>query len=146
MKDLRLKDFVEFSGINAKLINTVKKQSGLNWVEFQDYLENVSNSPCGAAGGFSGFVWYSETSSFWRKNRKLITELMQEQADSLGENLLSMVLGFDSLKDGSFSQEEIGRALFGNFNEDYIQIYNTFAWFALEEIAYRFSDFKYENE
>ena len=146
MKDLKLKDFVNYSGINAKLINAVKNQSGLNWDDFKDYLQNVSGCPCGAAGGFSGFVWYSETSSFWRKNRKLITELMQEQADSLGENPLSMVLGFNCFKGGSFSQEEIGRALFGNYNEDYMQIYNAFAWFALEEVAYRFSDFKYENE
>ena len=144
MKELRFKDFVEYSGIDRKLINAVKKQAGLNWSELQDYLENVANSPYGAAGGFSGFIYYNETSEFWRKNRRLITKRMQDLADELGENLMSMVLSFNSFKDGSFSEEEIGRALFGNFNEDYMQIYNVFAWYALEEVAYQFSEFKYE--
>lgn len=146
MKSLRFNDFVEYSGIDRKLINAVKKQTGFNWSEFQDYLENVANSPCGAAGGFSGFIYYSETAKFWRKNRKLITRHMQGLANDLGENLMSMVLSFNSFKDGSFSEEEIGRALFGNFNEDYTQIYNVFAWYALEEVANRFSEFKYECE
>lgn len=146
MKNLKFNDFVEYSGIDRKLINAVKKQAGCNWSEFQDYLENVASSPCGADGGFSGFIYYSETSKFWRKNRKLITKHMQELANDLGENLMSMVLNFNSFKDGAFSEEEIGRALFGNFNEDYMQIYNVFAWYALEEVAYQFSNFKYESE
>lgn len=145
MKELRFKDFVEYSGIDGELINAVKKQAGLNWSEFQDYLENIANSPYGAAGGFSGFTYYNETSEFWRKNRRLITERMEDLANELGENLMSMVLSFNSFKDGSFSEEEIGRALFGNFNEDYMQIYNVFAWYALEQVAYQFSEFKYES-
>lgn len=70
MKSLRFNDFVEYSGINRKLINAVKNQAGCNWSEFQEYLENVANSPRGAAGGFCGFIYYSETTEFWRKKQK----------------------------------------------------------------------------
>ena len=74
MAKLRLKDFVEFTNTDGKLIKAVKRQSDYNWDDFQDYLKNVSNSPCGAAGGFGGFIYYSETCAFWRRNRKIITE------------------------------------------------------------------------
>ena len=69
---------------------------------------------------------------------------MKALADSLGENLLGLVCGFNGLKD--YEQDEIGRALYGNYNEDLTQIYNVFAWYALEEVAHRYSDWVYEND
>lgn len=146
MAKLTLKNFIEFTNTNGKLIKAVKHQSGYNWDDFQDYLKNVSNSPCGAAGGFCGFIYYSETSKFWRKNRKVITEQLSELAFSLGENVHQMVMSFGGIKDGGFSVDEVGRALYGNYNSDLDQIYNVFAWFALEEVASWYSDFEYEND
>lgn len=136
MAKLRLKDFVEFTNTDGKLIKAVKRQSDYNWDDFQDYLKNVSNSPCGAAGGFGGFIYYSETCAFWRRNRKIITERLNDLASDLGENTLQMVMSFGGVKDGDFSEDEIGRALYGNYNSDFDQIYNVFAWFALEEVAH----------
>ena len=145
MAKLTLKNFIEFTNTDGKLIKAVKRQYGYGWDDFQDYLKNVSNSPCGAAGGFSGFIYYSETSNFWRRNRKIITEQLSELAFSLGENVLQMVMSFGGIKDGDFSEDEVGRALYGNYNPDLYQIYNVFAWFALEEVASWYSDFEYEN-
>ena len=145
MAKLTLKNFIEFTNTNGKLIKAVKLQSGNNWDDFQDYLKNVSSSPCGAAGGFCGFVYYSETCAFWRRNRKIITEQLNDLAFSLGENVLQMVMSFGGIKDGDFSEDEIGRALYGRYNSDLDQIYNVFAWFALEEVAIWYSDFEYEN-
>ena len=145
MAKLTLKNFIEFTNTDGKLIKAVKRQYGYGWDDFQDYLKNVSNSPCGAAGGFSGFIYYSETSDFWRRNRKIITEQLSELAFSLGENVLQMVMSFGGIKDGDFSEDEVGRALYGNYNSDLDQIYNVFAWFALEEVASWYSDFEYEN-
>lgn len=140
-----IKNFIEYCGESVgALVCPVKNQTGLEVADFWDELENVSNSPCGAAGGFCGFVYYSQTCTFWRKNRKAITNCMKALADSLGENLLGLVCGFNGLKD--YEQDEIGRALYGNYNEDLMQIYNVFAWFALEEVAHRYSDWVYENE
>ena len=118
-----IKNFIEYCGESVgALVCPVKNQTGLEVADFWDELENVSNSPYGAAAGFGGFVWCSETVTFWRKNRKVITNCMQELADDLGENLLSLVCGFNGLKD--YEQDEIGRALYGNYNEDLTQIYN----------------------
>lgn len=145
MAKLTLKNFIEFTNTDGKLIKAVKRQCGYGWNDFQDYLKNVSNSPCGAAGGFSGFIYYSETSNFWRRNREIITERLKDLAFELGENVLQMVMSFGGIKDGDFSEDEVGRALYGRYNSDLDFIYNVFAWFALEEVANRYSDFEYEN-
>lgn len=144
MAKLTLKNFIEFTNTDGKLIKAVKRQSGYDWNDFQDYLKNVSSSPCGAAGGFIGFIYYSETSEFWRRNRKIITERLNDLAFELGENTLLMVMSFGGVK-GNFSEDEIGRALYGRYNSDLDQIYNVFAWFALEEVANWYSNFEYEN-
>lgn len=145
MKKLKLRSFIEFTNTNGKLINAVKRQTGENWDDFQDYLRNVAASPCGAAGGFGGFIYYSETVAFWRRNRKIITERLNNLAFELGENTLQMVMSFGGIKDGGFSEDEIGRALYGRYNSELDSIYNVFAWFALEEVANWYSDFEYEN-
>ena len=145
MTKLTLKNFIEFTNTDGKLIKAVKRQSGLDWVDFQDYLKNVSNSPCGAAGGFCGFIYYTETTKFWRKNRKVITSRLKELAFELGENMLQMVMSFGGIKDGNFYEDEVGRALYGRYDVDLLQIHNIFAWFALEEVAHWYSDFEYEN-
>lgn len=144
MANLRLKDFVVFTNTDGKLINAVKRQTGRDWNDFQDFLRNVAYSPCGAAGGFGGFIYYSETCAFWRRNRKIITERLNGLAFELGENMLQMIMSFGGIK-GVFSEDEVGRALYGNYNSDLEQIYNVFAWFALEEVAHWYSDFEYEN-
>lgn len=145
MAKLRLKDFIEYTNTDGRLINAVKRQTGCNWEDFQDELHNVASSPCGAAGGFSGFIYYSETCGFWRRNRKAIIEMMEELAFSLGENLLISVMSYTAIKDGGYTEDEVGRALYGNYNEDLKYIYNIFAWGALEEVAHWYEDFEYEN-
>jgi hypothetical protein len=145
MAKLRLKDFVEFTNTDGKLIKAVKRQTGRDWSDFQDLLRNVAACSSGAAGGFCGFIYYSETVAFWRRNRTIITERLNDLAFSLGENTLQMVMSFGGIKDGDFSEDEVGRALYGRYNSDLDWIYNTFAWFALEEVANWYSDFEYEN-
>lgn len=145
MAKLRLKDFIEFTNTDGKLIKAVKRQTGREWAEFQDELKNVSSSPYGAAGGFGGFIYYYETVKFWRRNRKVITEQLSELAFSLGENVLQMVMSFGGIKDGYFSEDEVGRALYGRYDDELQQIYNVFAWYALEEVAHWYTDFEYEN-
>lgn len=123
----------------SALVYPVKNQMGASRSEFFDELRNVAASPCGAAGGFSGFIYYSETVGFWRKNRAKITALMNAEADAIGEkNALSLCQTFNALKD--YEPDEIARALYGNYNDDLTQIYNVFAWFVLEEMAYSFAN------
>jgi hypothetical protein len=138
------KSFLKNHEDNKSLISAVKKQLDCNSVnEFFEELDNVSKSPCGANGGFTGFIYYTETTAFWRANKKNIKNLMEQEADELGESsVISMVKNFNSVKD-DFSEDEIGRALYGKFDEDLYQLYDTFAKYALEEIAYWYDS---ENE
>ena len=125
----------------ATVAKAVKNQMGMPLAEMLENLYSISRHSI--ADGYTGFIYYSETVAFWRKNRAKISALMNYEADSMGENVLQMVSRFRSLE--GFTADEIGRALYGNFNDDLTKIYNTFAWFAAEEVAYRFGEFCYEN-
>lgn len=146
MEKMTIKGFREYCGETlGALINPVKQQMGADGAtEFFDELHNVSNSPYGAAAGYSGFIYYSDTVSFWRRNKKKIMNYVNEMAEDLGETPLDMVCSFNGFKD-DYTPDDIGRALYGNFNEEFTHIYNGMAWFALEELAYRYSDYAYEN-
>ena len=140
-----LKDFREYCGETlGALVVPVKMQMGLDVEDFFDELGNVSNSPYGAGAGYSGFIWYTDTVAFWRRNKNKIMDYANEMAESLGETTLDMVCGFNGFK-GDYTPDEVAGALYGNFNEEFTQIYNGMAWFVLEEVAYRYSEWEYEN-
>lgn len=121
----------------------IRQLGGINSETLQS-LNDVSRCSAGAAGGFTGFIYYTETVEFWRKNRAKITALINYEADGLGENPLEMVCRFRSLE--GFSVDEIGLALYGKYSDYLAQIYNTFAWFALEAVAFRFSEYLYDTD
>lgn len=137
-----LKTFENYGGQNLYAVAlAVKKQTGLNKEDFFAELENVLQSPYGAAAGFGGFIYYSETVNFWRKNKAKILRFAEDQADELGQNVVDMVAGFKGIKD-DFTTGEIAAALYGRFNDDYTQIYNIMAWYCLEEVAFYYDIFK----
>lgn len=140
MGKITLKGFCDYMG-NEELVRAVKNQIGLSVNDFFDTLSNVHY----ASQGVTGFIYYSETVWFWRKNRKVITQAMKDCAESTGESLLQMVMNFKSIKDGGWDESEVAMALYGKYNDDLTQIYNDFAWFALEEVAFRYQDYEYEN-
>lgn len=116
--------------MNEKLIKAVIKQLG-----DRTYLEDVCNH--GANGGFIGFTYYSDTLTFFRKNKKEIVELAEDMANDLGEDVTNMIKGFICLKDYELSNSQIGKVLYGKFSDsgDNVQIMNALSWFALEEVA-----------
>ena len=100
-------------------------------------IENTLHG--GANCGINGFIWYSDTVNFWRKNRKAITAALEQLADNLGEDVVSMVSSFNNIK-GQYTATEIGKAIFGRYNDEFTGIYDTLAKFALEEVATLFED------
>ena len=89
--------------------------------ECYEQLSDVSNH--GAAGGFGGFIYYSETEEFFDKMEDEIMEYAQEEAEQLGhKNLFSMV--------GEFSNPPKTMQHFKNI----------MAWYALEQCALRFTN------
>ena len=116
-----------------KLINAVKRQLGEDWKED---LENVLRCSSGAAGGFRGFIYYSETTQFAKKNRKEIVKLLEEQAEDFGySGPIEMVRSFNCLKGFDATEREVARSLYGRPTEEDTQILNALAWYALEEVA-----------
>lgn len=130
-----IKAFCNFSNINPNLIRAVIRQSG-GWPDFQEKATDISNH--GIAGGFGGWIYYTETCQFYAKNQNLIVELAEFQADECGyQSAQDMVKGFRSL-DATLS--EIGYTLYGTKRQHDTQVANALAWFAAEEVARSFVD------
>lgn len=113
-------------------------------------LANVCRCSSGAAGGFRGFIYYTETTAFALANRaEIITKLREDVADGLfGEcgGVVSAVMLFNCLKTNDAQEraeleEEVALALFGNPEEYkskyYGEVANALAWGALEDLAFR---------
>ena len=101
--------------------------------EALEILKDVARS--GADAGWPGFTYHSDTTQFYRDNRKAIEALIKETAEEIGERPAEMVASFKCLD--CYTEEEICPALYGRFDAELYQIYNALAWFALEETAYR---------
>jgi hypothetical protein len=111
-------------------------------------LEMVNCAEYGANIGISGFIYYSETIPFFQKNRAAIAIHMELTAAELGTDIISMVQGF-----GVFSHSEkptpseIGKALWDKSKTytDLTDLYNVFAWYALEEVSRTWYRYLEEN-
>jgi hypothetical protein len=132
----QIKSAIKQSG-NAKLFNAVYKQ--LDECEFET-LENIANY--GIAGGFNGFIYYTDTTAFFKRNKTAILQLAYEMVADCGYTGIGQFLGsFGCLK--GYSVSECEKALM--FETDDTQaIQNALAWFAAEEFA-RFIIEHFEN-
>src|ERR1044072_3551993 len=80
------------------LINAVINRIGMAAVK--DVINN------GIDGGFSGFIYYSDTHAFAMRYRKLIVKLLEEQAHQLGEEVVHMVGGFGVFRNQPMDNED----------------------------------------
>ena len=80
--------------MNKKLIKAVIRQLG-----GRDSLQDIANH--GIDGGFSGFIYHSDTVKFFKRNRAEIVELVKEMADELGEEPIELVCMFNCLGGGA---------------------------------------------
>ena len=115
----------------------------------RESLQDIANH--GIAGGFDGFIYYTDTVAFFKRNRKEITEKVVEMAHDLGEEPIKMVAMFNCLGGGrrngkeentmSEYGESVARCLYGGrlTNED-TTVANALAWFAAEETARELTD------
>lgn len=129
----KLKEVLEENKELKPLINAVINNIGI------DSVEDVINH--GADSGFSGFISYYETHKFAMKYRKYILALLQEMAESIGEDEVAMVSNFGIFR-GSPMDAEDKRELYkylGGAKCEQSTITNIMAWFALEEVC-RFFD------
>lgn len=113
------------------IIRAVVKRIG------KESIEDVINH--GAASGFAGFTYSSDTVPFFRKHRRGIMRWLVAFADDLGEDVFDMVKSFRCLHNES--PQNIAQVLYcGDANDETIIIENGLAWFALEETCRLFED------
>jgi len=111
------------------LINAVYDRIG------KDSIIDVVNH--GIDGGFSGFIYYSETHQFAIRYRKLIVKLLEESAEMLGEDVVSMVSNFGVFRRSPMDaddKKQLYKYLGGGRCEQ-STITNVMAWFAAEEVC-----------
>jgi hypothetical protein len=130
-----IKAFCKFSSINPDLIRAVIRQSG-GWQSFQDMAPDINNH--GIAGGFSGWIYYSDTCAFYAKNQGAIITIVEKWANDCNISTINFVAGFRCIdaEDG----QNVGKTLYGNKLQHDTQVANALAWFAAEEVARSFVD------
>ena len=119
-----------------------------------DQLANVCR--CGAAGGFPGFTYYTETRDFFKSHRDEIASRLREQiAEGFFEGargVVSAVMSFSCFKDCDAAEieEEAARAFFGpleGFDDGALDnVANACAWAALEDLAFRLDGQRIEDD
>lgn len=105
-----------------------------------DYVMDVVNH--GADAGFPGFTYYSDTHKFAMRYRKLITKMLQEQADDFGQEVVEMVSGFGVFRNSPMDKDDrmdLYKYIGGGKCEQ-STITNLMAWYALEEVCRMFED------
>ena len=144
-----MSNFLKSANINPKLASAVIRQFG-GWEDFKEKAHDVANH--GIAGGFSGFIYYSETVSFAKKHKNLIIENVKQFADDVvGESFTKVIANFNCLRNSGIKENDVMMALMSPRScDDFVlqQFYNALAWYAGETVAREYTDFVYnlENE
>lgn len=130
-----------------KTLKTVKQegpeykkliQAVINQLGGMDYIGQIRS----AEDGYPGFTYYADTHKFAMKNRAQIVQLLQDTADQLGEEVVSMVKNFGVFRNNPADNDDLQdlyRFLGGGRPKQGI-ITNIMAWFALEEVNRMFED------
>ena len=126
--------------MNTQLQQAIIEQSGgqESWDEIRKDIASY-----GIDGGFSGWIYYHETSAFYLANERAIDSLLADQAQEYGQSSSELLASFRCL---DISQYEADLFLMGHIDEDneeselqdctLCQIHNALAWFAVEHLAF----------
>ena len=60
----------------------------------------------GIDGGYSGFIYYSDTHKFAIRHRKDIVLMLEDSASSLGEDIISMVANFGVFRNSAMDNDD----------------------------------------
>jgi hypothetical protein len=122
--------------VPASLVRAVIKQSG-GIDSFREMASDIANH--GIMGGYSGWIYYTETCAFYAKHRKSILEMLNNMRDDFGMGyLVELVQSFNGAKDST--EWEIEKTLFMNKSQHDTQVANLLAWVACEEVAWATND------
>lgn len=139
MQKLTFSQFIAESGLPSSLVRSTVRQC-CGWEMFQDTARNLQHSSCGALGGFCGFIYYTDTVPFTKRNKKALLELCKEQAEECygkGYSVWQFIAGFNCV---DCDAEQVVIALYTGKGDNVTEVYNALAWFALEEVSRRYCD------
>ena len=108
-------------------------------LDTDDYSRIGNIADYGIDGGFSGFIYYSETVKFAKNNFNLIKDSLTELYGSMGEDVIEGMKNWGCLRSHELTTWDIAEALYAE-GEWETQVYNALAWYAAEETARRIAD------
>ena len=89
----------------------------------------------GADGGFNGFIYYTETTAFFKQNRRAILAHLDAICYDLGEDRISVLKSWRCLN--HLTSDDIARGLYeGAKSDEVTAVQNALAFFALEEVSH----------
>ena len=128
--------------MEKSLQSAILSQIGVSKKEFKNNVSDYQN----AQNGIPGFCYYSETHKFAIDNQKDIIDLLEQQADDMGEDVVEMVNSFGVFRTNGMDKEEkkdLYKFLGGNKDLDSYEttsVLNVLAWFAVESLAFEFDN------
>lgn len=125
--------------MKTSLQNAILKQIGISKKEFKSNVSDYQN----AQNGIPGFTYYSDTHNFALKNQKSIIELLENQAEDFGQDVVEMVANFGVFRNGMDKEEkkDLYKFLSGNKKGyETNSVLNVLAWFCVEHLAFLFDE------
>jgi hypothetical protein len=121
-----LKKAIEYYPQQERMLRAV-----CSLLEWQNMID-INNH--GINGGYSGFIYYSDTERFARKHRKAIVALIEYEAQEFCESIESFLGGFNcfDFKDKQEKKECMLYVYGGATNKFETLVLNGFAWYAGE--------------
>lgn len=99
-------------------------------------LEEVTKH--GAAAGFGAFIYYSDTTEFYKEHEELLKEMLWDRyKDFEYESVPHLLASFECLDEREFN--DICQDYYTKTVGSYL-IWNAIAWFALETVAHELED------
>jgi len=133
-----LKTFKAESNVPAPLVAAVVCQFG-GWESFKESAQDVTNH--GINGGFSGFIYYTDTVKFAKAHKADILAYARDMASDLGEpGAYSMIAGFNCFKGQDLTGDDVADAINNPRHDEHTNVMNALAWFAGEEVCRSYCD------
>lgn len=132
-----MKSFLAKTSLPKSLVHGVIDQFG-DWDYFLESYEDVVNH--GINGGFPGFIYYDDTVPFAENYRKEIVEMLVEDAEEMGCDVVEMICNFGVFRNEKPDREtkrDIYNYITG-FPCEGTYIPNLMAWYAAEKVCNEF--------
>ena len=108
---------------------------------YEDLIHTLSDIVRhGIDGGFTGFIYYTDTTKFATDNREDIMSHARDMASDLGmDGAYSLIASFNCFND-NMTVDNVVDAIHDENHEDHVVVLNALAWFAAEEVATHITD------